>query len=264
MVAVLWSLVRIVISWTYLGAMVAVFAVVTLLVFPSRRLRILVFNEFGRGSGRVMIFFAGAKFPRGIREAMQTTYPAIYLLNHTSYLDIFLGVWAAPSGTIGTGTKETIWVPFFGQLYAISGHVRVNRGDRREAVGALRTHIGLMRRYGMGALLWPEGTRSRDGRLLPFKRGFVHLALATRLPIVPLVVSNAHRCWPKGSPFPRPASDVQVLAPIPTKHWTSETIDQHVAEVWDRFVQALPDDQKPLAGNETIAAETKNLRRAQA
>ena len=262
MLSVLSSLVRILISWTYLAAMVAVFAVPTLVVFPSRRLRILIFNAFGRIAGRVMIYFAGATLPPGIRQKMQAMHPAIFVLNHTSYLDIFLAVWAGPFGTVGTAKRETIWVPFFGQLYAISGHVRVNRDDRREAVTALRTLIGLVRQHGMGALLWPEGTRSPDGRLQPFKRGFVHLALATRLPVVPIVVSRAHHCWPKGSPFPRPATiDVQVLEPIATEQWTSERIDHQVAEVWERFVRALPDEQKPRSAGGSITDEARDLRK---
>jgi 1-acyl-sn-glycerol-3-phosphate acyltransferase len=88
--------------------------------------------------------------------------------------------------------------------------------------------------------------RSDDGRLRSFKRGFAHIALATRLPIVPVVVTNAHRCWPKGRAITRPARiGVQVLEPIPTVDWTLENLDRHVADVHARFIAALPDNQKP-------------------
>jgi 1-acyl-sn-glycerol-3-phosphate acyltransferase len=194
-----------------------------------------------------MIFFARASLPPGIQARLKAVGPAIYVSNHTSYLDIFLGVWLAPFDTLGTAKKETVWVPFFGQLYALSGNVLVDRDDRRGAVAALRTIVGLMQRGRLGVLVWPEGTRSPDGRLQPFKRGFAHIALATRLPIVSIVVSGAHRCWPKGAALTFPARvDVQVLDPISTTGWTAARLDEHVAEVRSRFAAALPDDQKPL------------------
>jgi lysophosphatidate acyltransferase len=245
--AVVWSLVRLAISWTYLGLVTLAFVPVFLGLRPSRALRIRAFNFYGHLTGRVMVFFAGASIPAGIPEKLRAAYPAIYVSNHTSYLDIFLGVWLTPLGTVGAAKRETVWVPFFGQIYALSGQVLVARDDRRGAAAAFRLIVGLVQRHRFGAILWPEGTRSPDGRLQSFKRGFAHLALATRLPIVPVVVSGAHRCWPKGAALTFPARvEVQVLDPISTTGWTAARLDEHVAEVRSRFVSALPDDQKPL------------------
>jgi 1-acyl-sn-glycerol-3-phosphate acyltransferase len=246
-VAVVGSVLRLGVSWIFLGLVSLAFAPVLLVLLPSRARRIRVFNLYGHLVGRVMVWFAGASLPAGIAKRLRTHHPAIYLANHTSYLDIFFGIWAAPFGTVGTAKRETILVPFFGQLYAISGHLRVNREDRRSAVATLRDLTETLRRHGFGALLWPEGTRSADGRLQPFKRGFAHLALATRLPIVPIVVSGAHRCWPKGAALTFPARvDVRILDPIATTDWTAARIEDHVTEVWARFAAALPEDQKPL------------------
>lgn len=242
--AIVSSFVRTAISWTYLGLVAFVFAPVLLVLWPWRRLRIRVFNVFGGLTGRVMIAFAGASLTPGIRDRLKAPYPAIYVSNHTSYLDIFLATWAAPVGTVGTAKRETIWVPFFGQIYALSGNVLINREDRREAVAALRDLTSLTA-HGFSVMIWPEGTRSPDGHLQPFKRGFAHLALATRLPIVPIVVSGAHHCWPKGSARTRPASvRIQVLDPIPTTDWNARTLEQHVDTVRARFLAALPPDQR--------------------
>lgn len=251
----LFSIFRTLISWTYLGVMAAIFAVVMLILAPSRRLRICAFNAFGRVTGRVMVMFAGATLPPGIRQRMQAAHPAIYVSNHTSYLDNFLASWAIPIGTVGMAQSGTVWVPFFGNLYAISGNVLVDRKDKRAAATALRTMIDLLQRHRLSAIIWPEGGRSIDGRLQPFKRGFGHLAIATRLPIVPVVVSNAHRCWSKGSPFTQFARvGVQVLEPISTRDWTAKQLDQHVEEVWAKFAAALPPDQRPLAA---VTAESR-------
>ena len=80
--------------------------------------------------------------------------------------------------------------------------------------------------------IWPEGTRSMDGKLIPFKKGFVHLALATGLPIIPVVIHGAHKRWPaKTMQFYPGEVRVKVLEPIPTDSWSKDTIDDHVAEV---------------------------------
>lgn len=242
------SLIRFLVSWTYLGAMFVVFAAVMLMLLPSRRLRICAFNVFGRLTGRVMALFAGASLPGDIPRQLAMVHPAIFVSNHTSYLDNFIAAWAIPVGTVGMAQSGTAWVPFFGHLYAMSGNVLVNRRDRRAAASALRTLNDLLLRHRLSAIMWPEGGRAWDGRLLPFKRGFVHVALATRLPVVPVVVSHAHRCWPKGAFFTRFARvNIEVLPPISTEDWSAKTIDRHVDEVWSKFAAALPPDQKPIA-----------------
>jgi 1-acyl-sn-glycerol-3-phosphate acyltransferase len=241
------SLLATAISWTYLGVVSAAFIPVLLVLWPARSLRIRVFNVYGRLTGRVMIAFAGATLTPGIRARLRAPYPAIYVSNHTSYLDIFLAIWAAPIGTVGAAKQSTVLVPFFGQVYAVSGNVLINRDDRREAVRALRL-LTTLTRGRMSAMIWPEGTRSPDGRLQPFKRGFAHLALATRMPIIPIVVRGAHQCWPKGAALTRPANvEVEVLEAIPTTEWTPQTIERHVDDVWQRFADALPPAQKPIS-----------------
>lgn len=237
---------RFVVCWTYLGFVSACFFPVFLVLFPSRRRRILASNLYGQLTGRVMIALAGATLPAGLRARLAATQPAIFVSNHTSYLDVYLGIWAAPTGTLATARHSTVFVPFLGQLYALSGNILINRDNKRDAAAALRETIALMQRFHTSVWLWPEGTRSADGRLLPFKRGFAHIALATRLPIVPIVVTNAHLCWPRGRAYTTPAAlGVQVLPPISTADWTLENIDRHVADVHSRFAAALPDAQKP-------------------
>jgi lysophosphatidate acyltransferase len=246
MLSLLTSPFRILIGGMFLGVAALVFGVVCLPVLPSRRRRIALGCRFGHAVGRVIMFLAGASLPPGVQARVAATYPAIYISNHTSFLDLFFGAWAAPVPTISAAKREIVWVPFFGQVYALSGHVRFNRASKQQAASALRDLTNVMQRYHTAVWLWPEGTRSADGRLRPFKRGFAHLALATRLPIVPVVVTNAHRCCPKGTIITSPARiGVQVLDPIPTVDWTVQNIDHHVADVHARFIAALPDDQKP-------------------
>ncbi|MBI5768912.1 MAG: 1-acyl-sn-glycerol-3-phosphate acyltransferase [Verrucomicrobia bacterium] len=243
---------RFLICWLYLGTISACFFPVFLVLWPSRRRRVLASNIYGQCTGRMMIFLSGTTLTPGLRAKLAAHQPAIFVSNHTSYLDIYFGIWVAPTGTLATAKRETALVPFLGQLYALSGNILINRASKRDAAAALHETIDLMQRFGTSVWIWPEGTRSGDGRLLPFKRGFAHVALATRLPIVPVVVSGAHRCWPRGRAYTTPADvRVQVLPPVPTTDWTLEKLDQHVADVEARFIAALPADQRPARLNRT-------------
>jgi 1-acyl-sn-glycerol-3-phosphate acyltransferase len=94
--------------------------------------------------------------------------------------------------------------------------------------------------------MWPEGTRSRDGRLLPFKKGIVHLALQTGLPIVPVVVQGAHRAWEKNTiRLHRVPIAVRALPAIDTSTWSLDRVEQHLAELESAFLEVLPAEQQP-------------------
>jgi 1-acyl-sn-glycerol-3-phosphate acyltransferase len=227
-----------------LALLVPLFAVGCLVLLPSRVLRIRLCNVFGHICGRAVLAICGATVV-GNPSGTEAAFPAIYVSNHTSPLDIFLGIWLAPHRTVGVAKKEVIFYPLFGQLYFLSGHLRLDRKDHASAVAALAEVAAMIKKHGLGLWLWPEGTRSKDGRLGPFKKGFVHMALATRLPVVPVVVSGAHRGWKKGSfTIESCTMNVQVLPPIPTDRWRLETLDEHVAAVRGAFLSHLPEDQR--------------------
>ncbi len=233
---------------------VVIFAVVCLLLLPWRPLRIRVCNVFGHIVGRAILAITGTTLVGDRRPALGASMPAIYISNHTSPIDIFLGIWLSPMGVCGVAKKEVVWYPFFGQLYLISGHLRIDRANRGSAIAALAKIAELVREQGLGIWIWPEGTRSRDGRLRAFKKGFAHLALATGLPVVPVVVTGAHRIWRKNSFLIHPGEvRVQVLPAIDTSRWTLETLDQHVSDVHRIVNEALPEEQR----GEEIAAAAK-------
>ena len=152
-----------------------------------------------------------------------------------------------PPGTVGIAKKEIIYYPFYGQIWFLSGHLIIDRSSRENSVGALKKLAAYMHRKRLSVLLWPEGTRSRDGRLQAFKKGFAHIALQTRLPIVPMVITGAHKAWEKGRLGFRPVPiTIRFLPAIDTSGWNLETIEQHIADVRQAFIDALPVEQRPL------------------
>ena len=247
----LFSLIRILAGLLWCALIMNLFIPLMILCLPSRKYRIYLGNISGKLIGRGLLWCAGAGVDAAQLAETAKHFPAIYISNHTSLLDIFLGIWLAPMGTVGVAKKQVVWYPFFGVLYLLAGHLRLDRANHARAVEAMGGMAALMRRYDLGVWLWPEGTRARDGRLKVFKKGFAHMALATRLPVVPVVVAGAHRAWQHGSWKIHPTKlDIQVLEPIPTTDWTLERLDEHIAMVRARVEAALPPDQRGLPGEQ--------------
>ena len=131
-------------------------------------------------------------------------------------------------------------IPFFGLAYWLAGHLLIDRGNNAKAVASMKKLSDFVKAKDLSIWIWPEGTRSLDGKLIPFKKGFVHLALATGLPVVPVIVHGAHKVWPaKTMQFYPGEVKIEVLDPIKTDDWNRETVDKHVEEVRSFMAKAL-------------------------
>lgn len=238
---------KLAVGFTFLAAATVVHAVVLIVLLPSRNARIRSCNYWGWVVGRVCLAISGCGLTIRGAEHLAGERPVIFVSNHTSIIDILLGIWQAPVGTVGVAKKEIVWFPFFGQLYALSGHLRVDRGDHARAVEAMADLERIVEQHRLSIWMWPEGTRSQDGRLRPFKKGLYHLAVGTGLPIVPVIVSGAHRSWEKGSRrVVGVPVEVVALPPIDTSGWASRSAEDCLAEVHGLFVAQLPADQRPV------------------
>lgn len=247
MFGTLGSLFRFLVGFTVLAVWSTVIIVALLLLIPSRVARVKVCNFYGKTVGRTITWIAGVTPNVKDRARLDASMPAIYVSNHTSTLDLFIGIWLCPYGGCGVLKKEVTHVPFFGQLALLSGHLLIDRGNKDRAVEALRDTAEFVKKNRLGVWIMPEGTRSKDGHLIPFKKGFVHMAIAIGIPVVPVVVHGAHKNWEKGTFRFKPMTlDIEVLEPIDTSSWKEETAGEHAQFVHDVFAKVLRDDQKPL------------------
>ncbi|HJQ98087.1 MAG TPA: lysophospholipid acyltransferase family protein [Candidatus Polarisedimenticolaceae bacterium] len=117
--------------------------------------------------------------------------PRLFLANHLSIVDIWVMAVCLPETTRFVAKRSLFFVPFLGQAMWAAGFIPIDRGDRTQAIKSLGRAAA---RIGAGAsvILFPEGTRSRNGKLAPFKKGSFHLALETRVPIVPIAISGTY------------------------------------------------------------------------
>lgn len=232
----------------FLAASSIIQMVVLLLFLPSSILRIRSCNYYGKIVGQFIFWLTGSTLTLIGAEHLNANRPAIYVSNHNSILDIFLAMWLSPVGTVGIAKSGIIFYPFFGQLYLLSGHLRINRKSAIKSVASLKKLSKIVKNKRLSAFLWPEGTRAEDGRLIRFKTGVVLLAIETGLPVVPVVVAGTHKCWPPHTLDISAATiQVEVFPPIDTQHWSLKNKSQAINEVRNIFCDALPVNQKPAA-----------------
>lgn len=121
--------------------------------------------------------------------------PAIYVMNHQSSLDIPAAFAVLPVDLRFIAKHTLRKVPFLGWYMSWTGMVFVDRSNSTQAVNSLTAAADRLR-GGISLLAYPEGTRSRDGRILPFKKGPFVLALQAGVPIVPIAIEGSMRCMP--------------------------------------------------------------------
>jgi 1-acyl-sn-glycerol-3-phosphate acyltransferase len=170
----------------------------------------------------------------------------LFAANHTSAADAPAVIGAIPR-RIAVLLKESLfnW-PIVGQAFRSVNFVPVNRSHRESAIASVEKASEAMKR-GQSFLIYPEGTRSPDGRLQEFKKGAVVMAIKAGVPIVPMVCSGAHHIMEKRSLVIHPGEIVvEFLEPIDASQYAFEQRDVLNQKVHDAMAAALPPDQKPL------------------
>jgi len=168
----------------------------------------------------------------------------IFMCNHVSNLDPPVVMPAIPGRISVLLKKELMSIPILGTAMRLAKFVPVERGSRREAAKASVEAAAEALNSGLNILVFPEGTRSVDGRLASFKKGPFFLAQQTGAPIVPVAISGTEQMMRKGSAWITPGvANVQMLGAIdPSDYATREEL---MDAVHGAIAQALPEEMKP-------------------
>jgi 1-acyl-sn-glycerol-3-phosphate acyltransferase len=133
--------------------------------------------------------------PVGIRDGAQ---PAMFIGNHASLFDPPLMISTLPCHPVFVAKRELIRVPFLGWVIWLAGFIFIDR-SRVQASRRSLMEAAQRIRAGQSIVAFPEGTRSRDGGLLPFKKGPFHLAFEANVPLVPFAIRGGPAILPKGT-----------------------------------------------------------------
>jgi len=183
-------------------------AVVGNLLRPGHDLTFLL----ARIWGRLTLAAAGIRVRFEAAAEGDLGQPCIFMSNHQSAVDIWALTQGLPDSTRFVAKRSLFRIPFLGWAMAAGGFVPIDRQDRGRAIAGLSLAA---RRLGEGKslIVFPEGTRSRDGKLGPFKKGPFHLAVTTGTRIVPVAISGSFEALPPGSLRAHPGEVVVRLAP---------------------------------------------------
>ena len=121
-----------------------------------------------------------------------------------------------------------------------AGVVFIDRSDRIAAIETMKPLVHALKEERKSLVIAPEGTRAPTRKLGAFKKGGFHMAMQSGVPIVPVVIHNSHDISPKGDRIFRSGTvHVDVLPPIDTSDWTTETLQTHVTDVRNTFLRTL-------------------------
>src|SRR5260370_33100693 len=164
----------------------------------------------------------------------------LFVANHTSSADAPAVVGAIPR-RIDVVLKESLFKwPIVGQAFSAAHFIPVNRTKHDSAIASVERATETLR-AGQSFLIYPEGTRSPDGRLQRFKKGAVMMAINAGVPIVPMLCSGAHRIMEKHSLVIHPGEIViEFLDPVDSSGYSLEQRDILNEKIWEAIAAALP------------------------
>ncbi len=147
----------------------------------------------------------------------------VYMANHQSFFDVLALLGYLPVQFRWLAKKELFQIPVFGYSMARVGYISIDRSNRKSAYKSLLEAAQKIAR-GVSVVVFPEGTRSTDGQIKPFKGGGFYLAIRSGRPIVPVAIYGSHHVMPKGRlRIKRGQIILSINPPIETTHYNNKT-----------------------------------------
>ena len=183
---------------------------------------------------------------RVVAKGLELTDPNqtyIFTPNHQSFIEVPLLVTYLKHNFAYLAKKELFKYPIWKQGIKLIGVVPIDRSNTQAAVESARIATEKLRQ-GKSYAIYPEGTRSRDGRLLPFKKGAFMMAIEAGVPVVPISISGSTKIMPKGEIKIFPSTIyITVHEPISTAGYTRENIAELMRTTRAKIVSALSEEE---------------------
>jgi 1-acyl-sn-glycerol-3-phosphate acyltransferase len=227
-------------SWFVAAMLLLIFAPPVLLIGSLFRRQdwIYAWAEWG---ARTWLQLSGVQVDVRLgRESLDPAQPYVFVANHWSYLDA-APLFAYTGRRMGlVAKKELLKAPILGYGMGFVNVIAIDRSNRERAVETLKTATARLR-SGVSFGVCPEGTRARQGEMLPFKKGAFHMAVETGVPIVPIALKNSDQLMGRGTGEAWPGTIEMVMLPPVATSWVSneEDLRKLVEQVQNSIMKEL-------------------------
>lgn len=212
------------------------------IVFGTVSLVVSFFDNTGtlqirvaRAWARALLAVSGVRVHVEGLNRIDASASYVFVANHLSYMDTPVALAHIPAQFRFLAKRGLFRIPFLGTHLSRAGHIPVPREDPRAAVKTLQAAADALHRKKISMLIFPEGGRSHDGILQPFKEGGSYIAIRAGVPVVPLVIIGTREILPLGSGVVLPGKvTLRILPPIDTSDMTLKergTLTQRLREL---------------------------------
>ena len=166
--------------------------------------------------------------------------PYVIMLNHTSFADVFFSVQGLKGKYTAILASFNFKIPIWATMLRSFKAIPVYRKNKSKAIEAIKNAEHIIKDLGYHIVIFPEGTRTTDGKLQKFKKGGFHMALNTGVPILPITVKGGFRFKPKNRWYIKPSIiDIRVGEPIDINQYSIETLDKLIEDTHKVFKKSL-------------------------
>ena len=209
-----------ILTWVVLATLVCGILVIVLSFFVRSGNPL---HKIARFWGKSILVVSGVKVCVKGLSNIDLSAPYIYMPNHQSNFDIPVLLGHLTVQFRWLAKMELFKIPIFGRAMRKAGYISIDRYHRESAIESLKVAANKIKN-GVSVLIFPEGTRSRDGKIQPFKKGGFVMAIDSGIPIVPVVITGTRAIMPKGRfrVYPGHVS-MFIRKPIDTSTYIRET-----------------------------------------
>lgn len=218
-------MIRTIYVWSCIVVATLVLGVFVLITYPFDR-KGRVGHYYAKLWGKVALLANGVKVRIEGMGRLNGKGPYIFMSNHQGSYDIFALLGHLPYQFKWLAKKELFSIPFFGWTMAAVGYISIDRGGTRDTVEAMNEAAQKIR-DGMSVVIFPEGSRSPDGSIQPFKKGGFTLAIKSKVPIVPVAISGSRAIMPKDK-LTATSGEIRILVAHPIETENSALKDREL------------------------------------